>query len=274
MESITRMRQICQTTREGPVYKMNWFDRNFLRKVSIYITKLCLKLGLSANQVTLIDFLFVIGAGVFFVQPEPYNWLIGLGLFISYLIVDCSDGEVARYNESKGRRKPQPLGFGALLGGIVDWFTWPYLLACMSFGIYFATGSILAFIPGFMAGIMRTIYLDVGLMNYSYLHEKGLLAKAIENKTQDNLGEAKLLGLGRVTFGIQGFIPMVLLIIILDWIVIITHGTPMIFGSQYNYPLVFNARFIYLIIFGLAATLGVFLKIIDAWKNGVRLQRI
>ena len=98
--------------------------------------------------------------------------------------------------------------------------------------------------------------MDVGLLSYSWFHEKGLIVQAVEDSGKEHLGESKILGLGRIAFGIQGFIPALLVCIILDQFLPI------------------QARFIYLAIYGLGATAGVILKIIDAWKNGVRLQRI
>jgi len=264
METIAELRKICQVGRESAIYRMNWVDRNFSRRLSIYFTKLCLKLGMSANDVTFLDLLFVIGAGMCFMNPNPFYWFGGIVLFLLYLVIDCSDGEVARYNEAKGRRKPQPFGLGALLGGVVDWFTWPYLFACMSFGIYFAMGSLVAFVFGFLAVIMRSLYLDMGLMPYPILHEKGLLAKAVRGNSKVNLGESRLLGLGRIAFGIQGFIPTILAVVLIDCFV-----PTFMFGS-----LVLNARFVYLAVFGLGASVGVLLKVRDAYKNGVRIQRI
>jgi len=280
MERIAELRKICQTGRESAIYKMNFFDRNFSRWLSIYFTKLFLKMGMSANDVTFVDLLFVIGAGVCFLNPNPFYWFCGIGLFLLYLVLDCSDGEVARYNEAKGRRKPQPLGLGALLGGVVDWFTWPYLFACMSFGIYFATGNLMIFPFGFLAVIMRSLYLDMGLMPYPILHEKGLLAKAVRGNSKVNLGESKLMGLGRVAFGIQGFIPAILAVALIDYFSpadsscsIFRVDSIALDGGGLYYVLV-NARFIYLVVFGLGALVGVLLKIRDAFRYGVRIQRI
>ncbi len=263
-ESIKELRGICQKGRESEIYQMNWFDRNVLRVISIYITKLFLKAGISTNQATLIDFLFVVAAGVFFTFANAIYWLIGILFFFLYLVFDCVDGEVARYNMAKGSKSPSPFGLGALLGGVVDWVTWPYILACMAFGIYSAVDSVIVFIFGFLAAILRVVYLDISLMPYPILHEKGTLVEAVENVKGVKLGESKLQGYGRVLFGVQGFLPVILIVTIVDC-----------FISTFTLGFfIVNARFIYLIIFGLAALAGVLVRIRDVFRHGVRIQRI
>jgi len=264
MESIKELREICQTGRESQIYQMNWFDKNVSRRISIYITKLCLKLGISANQVTLIDFLMVVAAGVFLTFANPVYWLIGIFFFFLYLVIDCSDGEVARYNVAKGKKSKSPFGVGAILGGTVDWVVWPYLFACMAFGVYYSVGSVIVFAFGFLAAILRVIYTDIALMPYPVFHEKGMLAEAVNEVQGTRLGESKLLGYGRALFGVRGFLPAILLVTILDSFI-----SPFAIGA-----FTVNARYIYLIIFGLAALAGVIARIRDVFRHGVRIQRI
>lgn len=264
MESIKELRAICQTTRESEIYQMNWFDKNVSRRISIYLTRLCLKLGISANQVTLIDFLMVVAAGVFFTFVNPLFWLIGIFFFFLYLVIDCADGEVARYNLAKGKKSKAPFGVGAILGGIVDWVVWPYLFASMAFGIYNSVGGIIVFAFGFLAAILRVIYIDISLMPYPVLHEKGTLAEAVKEVQGVRLGESKLLSYGRALFGVRGFLPVILVVTLLDYFI-----APFSIGS-----FTLNARFIYLIIFGLAALAGIIVKIRDVFRHGVRIQRI
>lgn len=264
MESIKELREICQTSRESEIYQMNWFDRKILRRISIYITKLCLNISISANQVTLIDFIMVVAAGVFFTFANPAYWLLGILFFFLYLIIDCVDGEVARYNVAKNDEPPSPFGVGAILGGIVDWVTWPYLLACMAFGIYSAVDNVIVFVFGFLAAILRVIYMDIALMPYPILHEKGILGKAVKEVQGVRLGESKLLSYGRALFGVRGFLCVILLVTILDYFI-----SPFPIAS-----FTVNTRFIYLITFGLAALTGIVARIYDVFRHGVRIQRI
>lgn len=254
METIPELRTITQKTRQTAIYRMNWFDRNILRRASIYITRLCIPLRIDPNVITGFDFLLVLGSGVCFLFPHPRLWLLGLALFLAYLLVDCVDGEVARYLEYKGTRKPQPLGRGSFLGGCVDAFVWPFVFACMGFGLYQATGSAWSFAAGFVAVIMRSLYMDLGIIVYPILHDYDRLADL--RSSTATIGEPWFMGLGRLVFGVQGFIPAVLIVIILDWTL----------GSQF--------RLFYLSLFGAGATVGVIARIVSVYKHGVRVQRI
>lgn len=256
METITELRVISQKTRQTAIYKMNWFDRNVLRRLSIYLTSIGVKLGVEANIITAIDFMFVLASGMCFLSPFPIWWLAGLVLFWAYLLVDCVDGEVARYMEYKGTRKPQPLGLGSFLGGCVDAFVWPFIFACMSFGLYRSSGSILPVAFGFSAAVMRMLYMDLGIIPYPILHDYDRLS-SIKSST-NTLGEPRLMSMGRLLFGIQGFLPCMLAVILFDLFII-----PGIL-----------ARNAYLLVFALAATVGVLLRIVNVAKHGVRIQRI
>ena len=256
-KSIKEMRGLAQKGRETEIYHMNWFDKYISRKISIYITKLFLKAGISANQATVIDFLLVIIGGVFFIFTSPIYWLTGILFFFLYLLVDCVDGEIARYSKSSSQ-------FGSFLGGVVDWITWPYILACMAFGIYGVIGSTVVFAFGFLAAVLRVIYLTCALMPYPMLHSEGKLERELNDVKGVTLGESRILSYGRVLFGVQGFLPVILLVTILDYFLpTFTIGSFML-----------NARFIYLIMFGLAASAGVIARIHDVFRHGVRIQRL
>jgi len=258
VETIRQLREICQGTRESQIYQYNWFDRNVLRRLSIYITKACLKMGLTANQLTVLDFLCVVVAGVCFTFVSPVAWLIGYLFVYLYLQIDCVDGEIARFHGSKGRDN-RPVGQGAVFGGVVDWFVWAYWFACMSFGLFAATGSTLVFVAGFIAVIARYLYQDMGLMPYPILHEKGTLAEAICQVDESPLTEPKMMAIGRAMFGIRGFLPVFLLVVVLDLLL------P---------DMAFSARYAYLILYAGASVGGVLLKLRNVYRNGARIERI
>jgi len=96
-ESITELRKICQESRYENEGGMPWFERNFYRRISIYFTKVFLKTGMSANQVTVIGALIGLIAGLFLAFANPLYWIIGVLFFYLVLIFDRVDGEVARY---------------------------------------------------------------------------------------------------------------------------------------------------------------------------------
>ena len=73
------------------------------RRLSRPLTRLALALGLSANQVSLAS----LGVGLLavwgFWQATPWSALVGLVLYAAAVVLDHSDGEVARLTHSESR---------------------------------------------------------------------------------------------------------------------------------------------------------------------------
>lgn len=116
IESVKELREVCQ-----PPKKTKGLTTKCLRGVSIYFTKLFLILGISANQVTTIGLPVYLLAFVLFCFGPPI-WIIGTLLMIFWLILDFSDGEVARYNGTsslKGRWLDDRIGEAA---PVLKWF--------------------------------------------------------------------------------------------------------------------------------------------------------
>ena len=143
-EPTKQLRKICQDSREYGAYKIDWVERNLVRSVSNYFTKLCLKIGISANQVTLIDFVLGLATGIYFLSREPKSWIIGSLLMYLFRMFDCVDGEVARYNKSVS-----PLG--QYFDDLTFFLLWPYILICMTFSLYSLSHHIIIFVFGFVA---------------------------------------------------------------------------------------------------------------------------
>lgn len=254
-ESIGELRKICQETRDDVIYQRTWIDRNVTRGVSIYFTKIFLKLGISANQATLVDMLIGLAAGAFLASGNPRNWLIGIALFYLYFVFDCVDGEIARY-----RKTSSPIG--SYLDGGLGVFIWPYLLACMTFGINNVLNSSLVFIFGFVAVIGWLLYQVSALLPYPVLHSVGRLPQAIE--TAQTIKESmSIMKYGRIVFGTRGFFPAVLLVTIIDGF-----ASPFSIGA-----FAVNARFIYLALFAMATVAGLAVRVWGVMHHGVRLEK-
>ncbi len=254
MESIKELRKICQETRDDLLYQRNWFDRNFTRRISMYLTKPFLMMGLSANQVTAISLLVGLAAGVLMVFPDPVLWLIGIPLFYLYFVLDCVDGEIARY------RKTSSL-VGSYLDGGLGMLMWPYVLACMTFGINNVVQNNLVFAFGFLAAVGWLLYTTSALFPYPILHSRGRLPEAVE--TSGRTTEPLIMRLGRAVFGIRGFFPVVIAVTIVDLLM-----TPLTFGQ-----FTVNARFAYLAVFALATLAGIVLRVSSVMRHGVSLQK-
>jgi len=183
-ESIKELRRICQQSREEQFYHMPWVERNFARRISIYLTKLFLEIGISANQATSIGFIIMITGGVFLLFPSPIYWFIGIALLVLYIILASVDGEIARYNKTAS---PE----GAFWGSIPERFFVVYIPICISFGIYHTLHSIFPFIFGFLAAMSYYLSACAILLPYPILLEKGLLSEALGTAKTAKSGERR-----------------------------------------------------------------------------------
>lgn len=103
MPAIKEMREVCQQKKPNARGKMvwagNWYNRLVNRHFSIYFTWLFVRLGVSANQVTFM--MIVAGLGGFALCIPHVLWVNVLGMFLLMFaeLLDCVDGEVARWTK-------------------------------------------------------------------------------------------------------------------------------------------------------------------------------
>ncbi|MDH5523649.1 MAG: CDP-alcohol phosphatidyltransferase family protein [Desulfobulbaceae bacterium] len=108
MESISELRRICQSTRPSI---FSDFLSCWYYKVSIYFTWICLKLEMSANQVTVLSGVVAVIGGLMLASDSKILVITGVLCFHLFAILDMCDGEVARYRKQ-----------GGVAGHYLDWF--------------------------------------------------------------------------------------------------------------------------------------------------------
>jgi hypothetical protein len=84
-----------------------------IRPLSRLGTRLALTIDLSPNVITLISVAVGIGAGLLILTGDPVGWIAAAVLLQLALVIDCMDGEVARFTRRFST-------FGAWLDGIGD----------------------------------------------------------------------------------------------------------------------------------------------------------
>jgi phosphatidylglycerophosphate synthase len=101
--SIAELRAVAQPPELFARYSgEHWAGRLYGRRVSIYVTWFLLRTPLSANAITVLMALVgAAGAGLFS-QRGLWWGVLGAVLIQVYLILDCSDGEVARWQGKTG----------------------------------------------------------------------------------------------------------------------------------------------------------------------------
>ncbi len=137
VESIKELKKICQKEND------NWYGRYFVRKISIYITKLLLKTEVTPNQISGLSILIGIIAGIFFVFGNYWYTLVGALLLLLSNIVDCVDGEIARYRKSTSIA-------GKYIESLNDYIVHPFIFVCISFGLYNIFHNVFIFVLGFL----------------------------------------------------------------------------------------------------------------------------
>jgi phosphatidylglycerophosphate synthase len=78
----------------------HWAGRLYMRRISPYFTWLFVRIGFSPNQLTYLMIVCgVLGGAAVAVSPNLVWAIVGAVLIQAYLLLDCSDGEVARFRK-------------------------------------------------------------------------------------------------------------------------------------------------------------------------------
>lgn len=125
VEPIRELRRICQKT-DNPMDSKIFF---FSRRVSIYITKLLLYTPINANQTTLLSGIIGFISGFFLLFAKWHYPFIAFVLYRFSKVLDCVDGEIARYRQKTSLR-------GVYLDYVLHYLVDPFVLAAASVGVY------------------------------------------------------------------------------------------------------------------------------------------
>ena len=131
-------RKICQNVLTE---KDDWYERLIVRKVSIYISRVLVIIGVSANMVTALS--FVLGViGIILIGFKP-AWIVLAGCLVmqGWYLFDKCDGEVARYWRYKIGNKVADSKLESGLSGVFLDYVLHYIIHSMvfisvSFGLF------------------------------------------------------------------------------------------------------------------------------------------
>lgn len=130
--------------------RFDWYNEAILRKISPYFDWFFLRIGLGGNQITFLSVLPIIIGSSLFLFSNPFYWILGWAVMQLYAILDCCDGEVARFKNEMSK-------FGATM----DEFLHPVLngvvLAFATFGLFLIYGNLYVFIFGISAIIFTLV---------------------------------------------------------------------------------------------------------------------
>ena len=156
---------------------------NFLRKLSIRVTKYVAQTNMTPNQITLASFMvFLIGVVLIFPDIDWCSAVGGLLIFFS-AILDRVDGEIARLKNLYSKQ-------GAWLDGILDRVKENILFLCLTSVLYRQTGDVRVWTLGFLALISKNMSEFVNVYNVVNFTSKFQLRKTNNMK--------KLVGLFKI----------------------------------------------------------------------------
>jgi len=137
--TIEELRKKAQPESHGKIWH---FERIF----SIYITYFVIKTPMTANQVTVIDLIFgLIGCGFLFGGSDLSALIGGIFLYL-FIVVDCVDGEVARYHQTVSKTS-------AFLEGLCHIILHPLKMFALGFGLMVQFDNQIYMIIGILSGL-------------------------------------------------------------------------------------------------------------------------
>ncbi len=164
--------------RSGYSEEKRAFDKDYpwlyfvVRPVSLYPTWLLLKLGVNANQVTLIGLIISITGCIFLAFGSYWAAIIGAALVNIGYLFDVIDGNVARYNNACTK-------YGEFMDRMVTAIVIPLMSITVGIGVFNHPDPYLNSLAQVFLGmdVGRNIYLILGAIS-AFLYIFGLLVTA------------------------------------------------------------------------------------------------
>ncbi len=167
---------------------------NFNSKISIYLVRLLSKSKVTPNQVSIFSFITALGAAYFFSVGSYVYLLMGAFLLQISFVLDCADGELARF---KNMASP----FGAWLDRLFDRLTEFAVVFGITYGQWQHSKDWRIWILGFL--LISTLLIgNYAADSLGKLPKNGdTLRKKIATKLNRSLGLKDFIKPGYLSFG-------------------------------------------------------------------------
>lgn len=268
VESISELRKICRkttSTYSNEVAVQPFFYIKFLRFFSIYFVKLGIMLNMTPNQMTFVSMILAIIAGILFSFADPIYWMVGCLLLILFSIVDCADGELARYLK---RRSPIGRYFDLWVHGVES----SSVFTGVTFGLYKTINNPFVFVLGFITMICTLLTAYSGALRNYHLADYALNSNDKNIfKNKDSAFKKRLVIKPFINISYYALkqifsfftIPyIILLMILLDFLF-----KPVLINIE-GINLLINWRFLFLLLFTIITPL----KLINDVRNTLKLN--
>lgn len=146
--TIKELREICQTPKRG--YGRFSIRLKIYRFFSIYITRILIDTPITANQLTIFTILVVIISAALFGFGNYLYSIVAAILLLSIEILDCLDGEVARYKGLSSLK-------GVYIDGVAHSIFTPVIFAGITLGVFTTTDKIIFLVFGILAIVFSAL---------------------------------------------------------------------------------------------------------------------
>lgn len=170
--------------RINPEERQGAYGYYLFRPLSLYLTYLALRLGLTANQVTVLQTLFGLAGSLCLAFPASAPAIAGIFLLQFGFLLDNVDGEVARFRR-------QVSVTGKFLDTVGHEFVVTSMYFALGVGTYFRLGHFESVIFGFLWGLC-SLRLDMATM----YHEAAQLLETKLDQSYDYYAQIKFQPVG------------------------------------------------------------------------------
>lgn len=204
--TLKNVKERCKRENSEANNKLHWFSSKF----SIYFSYLLIKLRITADQATIMFFILGLLGSVFYSFNSIELSILGYIFFRLHIIVDMSDGDIARFNKSYSIR-------GAYWDSVIHSIVNPtyYILIAYSFFLQF-DDTIFLILCAFI-GLSSSVLMSVKNNYYKAMlfNKKELEVKKV-NEITSKSWRFKIFFFVSEALSIEGFILLTLVIRFLD----------------------------------------------------------
>lgn len=148
--TLSEVKEKCKRKNAEANNKLHWFASKF----SIYFSYFFIRLKFSADQVTIMFFLIGLLGSVFYSFNSLVYTILGYVLFRLHIIIDMSDGDVARFNKSFSIR-------GAYWDAVIHSIVNPLYYVSISYSFFIQFDNEIFLILGAFMGISSSVLMAV-----------------------------------------------------------------------------------------------------------------
>ena len=203
---LKEVKKRCKRENSKANNRLHWFSSNF----SIYFSYIFLKFRFSADFVTVLFFILGFAGAILYSFNSIILSLVAYVFWRLHIIVDMSDGDVARYNKSFSIR-------GAYWDAVIHSILNPLYFISISYSFFIQFENNLFLIIGCLSSLSMSVLMGVKNSYYKAKFFNKETYNPIINVNSDNKSIVhKLFFVSSEILGMEGFIFLTIVVRIID----------------------------------------------------------